>query len=68
MHDNSSTVHMQKHAIPTTLADPLPTPIIAILIIDGIRPPMPHPLPIMPRYSAGNMPSTAVALPVRSIR
>ena len=66
MHDNSITVHMQKHAIPTTLADPLPTPIIAILIIDGISPPMPHPLPFMPRYSAGNIASTADALPIKN--
>ena len=66
MHDNSSTVHMQKHAIPTTLADPLPTPIIAIWIIDGISPSMPHPLPFMPRYSAGNIASTADALPIKN--
>ena len=34
-----------------------------MFIIDGMSPPMPHPLPIVPRYSAGNMPSTAVVEP-----
>ena len=55
---------MQKHATPTTLAEFLLAPIIAIFKIEGISPPMPIPLPIVPRYSAGNMPNTAVALPL----
>ena len=54
---------MQKQETPTTLAEFLLAPMIAIFIIEGKRPPIPHPLPIVPRYSAGNMPSTAVALP-----
>ena len=62
--DKANTVHIQKHVTPTTLPEFLLTPIIPILIIDGIRPPMPIPLPMVPRYSAGNMPSTAVTLPV----
>ena len=62
-HNSASAVHIQKHATPTTLAEFLLAPIIAILIIEGIRPPIPHPLPKVPRYSAGNKPSTAVALP-----
>ena len=60
---NPNAVHMQKHETPTTLAEFLLAPMIAMFIIDGMRPPIPHPLPIVPRYSAGNMPSTAVALP-----
>ena len=34
-----------------------------MFITDGIRPPIPQPLPIDPKYSAGNNPSTAVVAP-----
>ena len=60
---NPNAVDMQKQQTPTTLAEFLLAPMITIFIIDGKRPPIPHPLPKVPRYSAGNMPSTAVALP-----
>ena len=59
----ASAVHMQKQEIPTSWAEFLLAPIIAMFITDGISPPIPQPLPIVPRYSAGNMPSTAVTAP-----
>ena len=68
MQERCNIVHMQKHVTPTTLAEFVLTPIIATLIIDGIRPPIPYPLIIMPRYSTGNIPNRAVVLPMKSKR
>ena len=55
---------MQKHVTPTMVEEFLLTPRIATLIRDGIRPPIPAPLPMVPIYSDGNIPNTAVALPI----
>ena len=58
---------MQKHAIPTTVEESLLRPSIATLIREGIRPPIPAPLPMVPIYSGGNIPNTAVALPITDV-
>ena len=59
----ANDVQMQKQDMPTICEEFWLAPRIAMFITDGIRPPIPQPLPIDPKYSAGNNPRTAVVAP-----